>query len=116
MERVFVNLLENAYKYTPKDAIISIGASISSPDFIEVWVQDNGPGLPKGKEEDIFRKFERGHKESAISGVGLGLTICRAIIEAHGGKIQGSTLSEGGARFTFTLPRGNPPSIKIEDK
>ena len=116
MERVFVNLLENAYKYTPKDAIISIGASISSPDFIEVWVQDNGPGLPKGKEEDIFRKFERGHKESAISGVGLGLTICRAIIEAHGGKIRGSTLSEGGARFTFTLPRGNPPSIKIEDK
>ena len=93
----------------------SIGASVASPHSVEIWVQDNGPGLPRGKEEDIFRKFERGNKEGAISGVGLGLTICRAIIEAHGGKITGKTIDGGGARFTFSLPRGNPPKFDAED-
>ncbi len=116
MERVLINLLENAYKYTPKNSSVSIGASVTSPQSVEIWVQDNGPGLPKGKEEDIFRKFERGNKEGAISGVGLGLTICRAIIEAHGGKITGKTMDGGGARFTFSLPRGNPPKIDVEDQ
>ena len=116
IERVFINLLENAYKYTPKNSSVSIGASVVSPQSFEIWVQDNGPGLPRGKEEDIFRKFERGNKEGAISGVGLGLTICRAIIEAHGGKITGKTMEGGGARFTFSLPRGNPPKIDVEDQ
>ena len=116
MERVLINLLENAYKYTSKVSSVSIGVAVISPQDVEVWVQDNGPGLPKGKEEDIFRKFERGQKEGAISGVGLGLTICRAIIEAHGGKISGRTMAGGGARFTFTLPRGIPPQIHFEDK
>ncbi|QWD36551.1 DUF4118 domain-containing protein [Polynucleobacter paneuropaeus] len=115
IERVFINLLENAYKYTPKNSNVSIGASVASPQSVEIWVQDNGPGLPRGKEEDIFRKFERGNKEGAISGVGLGLTICRAIIEAHGGKITGKTMEGGGARFTFSLPRGNPPKFDAED-
>jgi two-component system sensor histidine kinase KdpD len=115
IERVFINLLENVYKYTPKNSNVSIGASVASPQSVEIWVQDNGPGLPKGKEEDIFRKFERGNKEGAISGVGLGLTICRAIIEAHGGKITGKTIDGGGARFTFSLPRGNPPKFDAED-
>ena len=116
IERVFINLLENAYKYTPKNSSVSIGASVASPHSVEIWVQDNGPGLPRGKEEDIFRKFERGNKEGTISGVGLGLTICRAIIEAHGGKITGKTMEGGGARFTFSLPRGNPPKIDVEDQ
>jgi len=116
IERVFINLLENAYKYTPKNSSVSIGASVVSPQSVEIWVQDNGPGLPRGKEEDIFRKFERGNKEGAISGVGLGLTICRAVIEAHGGKITGKTMEGGGARFTFSLPRGNPPKIDVEDQ
>jgi two-component system sensor histidine kinase KdpD len=116
IERVFINLLENAYKYTPKNSSVSIGASVASPQSVEIWVQDNGPGLPRGKEEDIFRKFERGNKEGAISGVGLGLTICRAIIEAHGGKITGKTMDGGGARFTFSLPRGNPPKFDLEDQ
>ncbi|MBU3539337.1 DUF4118 domain-containing protein [Polynucleobacter sp. UK-Gri1-W3] len=116
IERVFINLLENAYKYTPKNSSVSIGASVASPQSVEIWVQDNGPGLPRGKEEDIFRKFERGNKEGAISGVGLGLTICRAIIEAHGGKMTGKTMDGGGARFTFSLPRGNPPKFDLEDQ
>ena len=93
-----------------------MSAAIASPQFVEIWVQDNGPGLPRGKEDDIFRKFERGNKEDSISGVGLGLTICRAIIEAHGGSISGKTMASGGARFTFSLPRGNPPALYFDDK
>lgn len=113
LERVFCNLLENAAKYTPKDSRIEIGASTADYDVI-VWVEDNGPGLPKGKEEEIFKKFERGQKESSTPGVGLGLAICRAIIEAHGGSIHAENKSTGGAKFVFTLPKGNPPAVEPE--
>jgi len=106
---VLFNLLENAGKYTPKGSRIEIGAKVNGPN-VDIWVADNGPGLPKGKEEDIFKKFERGQKESATPGVGLGLAICQAIVEAHGGRIRAENGPEGGARFIFSLPRGNPPS------
>ncbi len=110
IERVLSNLLENAAKYTPADSLIEIGAAPSGQS-IDIWVADNGPGLPTGKEEQIFKKFERGQKESATPGVGLGLAICRAIIEAHGGNIHAENRLSGGARFVFSLPRGNPPAI-----
>jgi two-component system, OmpR family, sensor histidine kinase KdpD len=77
---------------------------------VALHVDDHGPGLPKGREEAIFQKFERGVKESATSGVGLGLAICRAIVQVHGGSIHGETRSDGsGARFTVLLPIGEPP-------
>jgi len=110
IERVLCNLLENALKYTPPGSPIEISAS-SGSDVVQVSVEDHGPGLPKGREEAIFEKFERGKKESATPGVGLGLAICRAIVEAHGGTIRGETRAEGGARFTFSLPRGVPPVL-----
>jgi two-component system, OmpR family, sensor histidine kinase KdpD len=109
---VLANLLENAVKYTPEGSEISIGAA-ATRESIEVWVADEGPGLPPGREELIFEKFERGRKESATPGVGLGLAICRAIVAAHGGAIRGETIvpPRRGARFVFTLPRGEPPRI-----
>jgi two-component system sensor histidine kinase KdpD len=110
IERVLSNLLDNAAKYTPGDSTIEIGAMPDGRN-IDVWVADNGPGLPAGKEEQIFKKFERGQKESATPGVGLGLAICRAIVEAHGGTIRAENRFDGGARFIFSLPRGNPPAI-----
>jgi two-component system sensor histidine kinase KdpD len=110
VERVLVNLLENAAKYTPPGATIVLGAAAAGA-VVEVWVADEGPGLPPGREEQLFDKFERGAKESATPGVGLGLAICRAIVAAHGGAIRGETRPEGGARFVFTLPRGEPPAI-----
>jgi len=114
-ERVLCNLLENAVKYTPPDSVIEIGACASS-DRVRLTVSDQGPGLPKGREAAIFEIFERGTKEGATPGVGLGLAICRAIVEAHGGKIHGETRPQGGAQFTIDLPRGTPPSIDdIED-
>jgi len=109
VERVLVNLLENAIKYTPAHTPIEIDARTEGNNVI-VTIDDNGPGLPQGREDAIFEKFERGKKESATPGVGLGLAICRAIMQAHDGTIRGETRSSGGARFVLTLPIGKPPS------
>jgi two-component system sensor histidine kinase KdpD len=111
IERVLANLLDNAAKYTPPGSTIEIGASPGEQGTIDIWVEDNGPGLPPGREEEIFKKFERGQKESSTPGVGLGLTICRAIVEAHGGAIHAENRPGGGARFIFSLPRGTPPTL-----
>ncbi|WP_321788873.1 DUF4118 domain-containing protein [Burkholderia pyrrocinia] len=118
MERLFTNLFENAAKYTPPDTSIDIGAERVSDDglpFVRVHVDDHGPGLPAGMETRIFDKFTRGEKESATPGIGLGLAICRAIVEAHGGRIGAlnRTAPDGhvtGARFWFTLPVETPPA------
>jgi two-component system sensor histidine kinase KdpD len=109
MERVLVNLLENATKYTPEGSPIDITAHASGGQ-VTVTVDDLGPGLPAGREEAIFEKFERGAKESATPGVGLGLAICRAIVRAHGGDISGESRKRQGARFVIHLPLGHPPT------
>jgi two-component system sensor histidine kinase KdpD len=113
MERVFSNLLENAAKYTPKGSRIEIAAR-NEGDRVSITVSDNGPGLPPGKEERLFEKFTRGHEESSVSGVGLGLSIVRAIVLAHKGSVRAENRPEGGARFTITLPAGEPPTVPLE--
>jgi len=110
IERVLCNLIENVAKYTPPGSEIRIEASIKGADAY-VSVTDNGPGLAPGSEEAIFEKFTRGERESATPGVGLGLTICRAIVEAHRGRIWAENVPTGGARFVFTLPLGTPPAL-----
>jgi two-component system sensor histidine kinase KdpD len=114
IERVLVNLLENAGKYTPLQTQVSISAEVDD-GTMKVTVADNGPGLPPGQEEALFEKFARGRAESATPGVGLGLAICRAIVEAHGGRIRARNLEGGGAEFTFTLPRRSPPAVVDSD-
>lgn len=109
IERVLVNVLENAGKYTPAGTPLEIRAR-GETDHIVINIDDHGPGLPRGREEAIFEKFERGRRESPTPGVGLGLAICRAIMQAHGGTIRGETRKEGGASFILTLPRGKPPT------
>jgi two-component system sensor histidine kinase KdpD len=112
-ERVLANLLENASKYTPPGSAVELTASTTSSSVVVV-VDDYGPGLPPGREEALFEKFERGSKESATPGVGLGLAISRAIVQAHGGTIRGETRTGPsgveGSRFTIELPRGVPPA------
>ncbi|UIF90553.1 DUF4118 domain-containing protein [Cupriavidus sp. UYPR2.512] len=110
IERVLVNLLENAAKYTPPGSEVVVSA-MAGDDTLRVTVEDNGPGLPAGREEQLFGKFERGENESSTPGVGLGLAICRAIVEAHGGSMHAERRREGGARFVFTLPRATPPTV-----
>lgn len=110
-ERVLINLLENAVKYAGTEAHIGITAHVDPHNLLlEVW--DNGPGIPAGQEQAIFDKFARGNKESAIPGVGLGLAICQAIVEVHGGTISAATRPQGGACFRVTLPREAPPELE----
>jgi two-component system sensor histidine kinase KdpD len=113
IERVLVNLLENASKYTPPGSKITLAARTVG-DNLSVSVSDDGPGLTAGREEAVFQKFTRGERESATPGVGLGLSICRAIVESHHGKIVAMNRPGGGARFTFTLPLGQPPAAAEE--
>ena len=110
IERVLCNLLENAAKYTPPGSHIVVDAALHGAT-IRVRVYDDGPGLPQGREQAVFEKFTRGERESAKPGVGLGLAICRAIVEAHGGKIEACESPAGGAGFMFDLPLGTPPAM-----
>ena len=110
MERVLCNVFENAAKYTPPGSVVKIDARVRG-DRVELRVSDNGPGLPPGREEAIFEKFTRGQKESNTPGVGLGLAICRAIVDAHGGSIRAEHAPDGGARIVIALKRGEPPAL-----
>ena len=101
--QVITNLLENVVKYTPAGTTVSIAAARDGR-FMRVRVEDTGPGLPAGDLERLFAKFHRGRDESSAGGAGLGLSICRAIVTAHGGQIHATQRPGGGARFTFTLP------------
>ncbi len=113
IERVLCNLIENATKYTPAGSRIVIVAEVSGT-MLDISVRDNGPGLPSGKEESLFEKFTRGEKESTTPGVGLGLAICKAIVQAHGGKIRAAKAPEGGAAIVFSIPLGTPPAMPEE--
>ena len=112
--QLLANLLENAAKYTPAGTTISLSAEAGHEEIV-VSVADEGPGLPPGEEERVFDKFHRAVPEGAQSGVGLGLSICKAIVQAHGGSITADNLPAGGAVFRFTLPvTGSPPEIADE--
>jgi two-component system sensor histidine kinase KdpD len=113
IERVLVNLLENAAKYTPIDSVIEVSAKVAG-DYVQVSVADSGPGIESGKEQAIFKKFVRGVAESSIPGLGLGLAICRIIVEIHRGKIWVEKSPHGGAQFAFALPRGTPPTVDAD--
>ncbi len=112
MERVLCNLLENAAKYTAPGTMVRIRGAVAD-DEVHLIVEDEGPGVPVGKERHIFEKFTRGERESATAGVGLGLAVCEAIMQAHGGRVWVES-AQPGARFTLALPRGNPPAIEPE--
>jgi two-component system sensor histidine kinase KdpD len=101
IEQVLVNLLENAVKYAPPRTAIDLSAAVRN-DAIVMDVADRGPGIPPGEESRIFDKFYRVDPKRE-GGVGLGLTICRGIIEAHGGRIWVEARPGGGAIFRFTL-------------
>lgn len=107
LEQVFTNLLENAVKYTPEGSPIDISVRRDG-SWIVVDVADRGPGVPAGEEEKVFERLYRGEGDRrAAGGVGLGLTICRAIVTAHDGKIWLENRPGGGAIFRFTLPAGD---------
>jgi two-component system sensor histidine kinase KdpD len=100
-------------KYTPAGTRIGVSArALGRVLRVSVW--DEGPGLPRGREQELFDKFARGQSESPVPGVGLGLAICRSVIEAHGGSISALNRSEGGAGFSFELPLQASPELASE--
>ncbi|HXC58001.1 MAG TPA: ATP-binding protein [Steroidobacteraceae bacterium] len=103
LTQVFVNLLANACKFAPAGSVIRVGAERIG-EQIRAWVDDAGPGLPAGAQENVFERFSRGGVEPAPSGMGLGLSISRSIVERHGGTLSASRTADGYTRFTLTLP------------
>lgn len=110
IEQVLVNLIENAIKYSPPGSPIDVCGQ-AQDGYCRLTVSDYGPGIAQGQETQIFDKFYRGVTESDQSGVGLGLALCKAIIEAHGGVIQAGNRAGKGAEFVMTLPLREPPLI-----
>lgn len=122
LQQVLVNLLENAAKYTPDSSPIEIGAVYNHHESderpardVEIVVADRGPGLAADEATRIFDKFYRGGR--GRGGVGLGLTICKGIVIAHGGRIWAENRDGGGAAFHFVLPiEGEPPAMDLEGR
>ncbi|MDE2323046.1 MAG: sensor histidine kinase KdpD, partial [candidate division NC10 bacterium] len=111
LEQVLINLLDNAIKHTPDDSPLEITAW-AEPGAVTVEVADRGPGLTPGDEKRVFDKFYRGPGRTS-RGAGLGLAICRGIVEAHGGRIWAENRPEGGVTFRFTIPlTGTPPELE----
>lgn len=113
LEQVFVNLLENAARYSPPGTTVQVGAWREG-DAVVVEVADEGPGIAPGEEEAVFRKFYRGGGAAALpsgNGSGLGLAICRGIVAAHGGRIWVEPGRPLGAAFRFTIPMTAAPPV-----
>jgi len=101
ISRVLTNLLENAIRHAPKGTAITIGAAPGRPDAVAVFVADHGPGVGPEQRDEIFGLLAR---RSSDAGAGLGLSIAKTFVEAHGGRIWVDDGPGGGARFWFTLP------------
>ncbi|TDS76666.1 sensor histidine kinase KdpD [Comamonas sp. JUb58] len=112
MERVLVNLLDNASKYTPVGTAVRVTAQVER-DQLLLRVQDSGPGLPAHlAPEQLFAPFSRGHAESSISGIGLGLALAQRIVQAHGGSLHAAAAEPGpGAVFSLVLPVLPQPAL-----
>ena len=113
IERVFINLLDNAISFTPDGGIIVIEVT-AEPDHVRVSVADFGPGIPPEDRVRIFERFAQVPRKATRRGFGLGLTFCRLTVEAHGGRIWVEP-GEGdiGSRFIFTLPRSSPSANSV---
>jgi len=103
LERVLINLFQNAIKFTPSKGHIEIGVE-TTDQTIHFWVQDSGSGVDPEYIDRIFDKYTRIHPDERIKGLGLGLAFCRLAVEGHKGRIWVENLPEGGAKFTFTIP------------
>jgi len=110
LERVLMNLAGNALKFTPEGGRLSLSARAVGPD-VEFSVQDSGPGIPADKLDSVFEKFSQLDRDAAArAGYGLGLAICRKIVDLHGGRIWVESKPGEGSRFAFLVPRAGPPA------
>jgi two-component system sensor histidine kinase KdpD len=109
IDQVLTNLIENAVRYTPAGSPLEITAQVEG-EHVKISVADHGPGIPPALLERVFDKFYRvldTQRDAAHPrGSGLGLAVCRGLVEAHGGHLWVENRDEGGAVFSFTLPIG----------
>lgn len=116
MEQVFTNLVSNSLKYAPAKTVVRIRAWLEA-ESIHVQVSNQGPQVPPEHLERIFDKFYRITAADRVTGIGLGLSICKGIIQAHGGRLWAENLTDGLA-FNFTLPTtwdgAQPPQLPME--
>jgi NtrC-family two-component system sensor histidine kinase KinB len=101
---VLTNLISNALRYTGKGGHIRVSGEQLDP-YIHISVSDDGPGIPFEEQSRIFDKFVQIKSDNALGGTGLGLTICKEIVRAHGGTLWVDSRPGEGSTFTFTLPR-----------
>lgn len=104
ISEVISNLIDNAIKYSFEGGVVRVSA-VAKGEFIEVTVEDNGIGMPASVVSNLFRKFYRSHRSrEAVAGTGIGLYICKAFIESHGGTIAARSKENEGSTFSFTVP------------
>jgi two-component system sensor histidine kinase KdpD len=113
VEQALGNLLENAAKHTPPETVVRLHAEVAGRELV-VTVQDYGGGLAEADLERVFDKFHRGSTEASVSGMGLGLAICRAIVRLHGGRAWAERVPAGGTAFHFSLLLEEPPRMPLE--
>jgi signal transduction histidine kinase len=101
--RVLINLMENASKFSPQNGLIELGAR-QEDQWIHMWVEDNGPGIPGAEQERIFDKFTRLRGSNKPGGLGIGLAFCRLAVMGHGGRIWVESEPGNGSTFHFTFP------------
>ncbi|MBN1963577.1 MAG: GAF domain-containing protein, partial [Anaerolineae bacterium] len=114
IRRVFINLIDNALRYTPAGGHVTVQAAVAADGVVEARVIDNGPGVQADARERIFEPYQTGVTKAprrGTKGLGLGLTFCKLSIEAHGGRIWVDNGPEGGAAFCFTLPIATDTSM-----
>ncbi len=101
---VMANLIDNAIKYSNEGGAITVSVS-ASQDFVKISVQDQGIGMPSNVVSNLFHKFYRSHRSrETVAGTGIGLYICKAIVESHGGTIEVTSVEGQGSVFSFTIP------------
>src|SRR5690606_19654693 len=108
MVQVLGNLLDNAIKYSPPGAPLTIQVRQSPPN-LEIAVSDRGAGIPEGELTQVFEKFYRASRPQDASGTGLGLSISKGNVDAHGGRIWAEQRRGGGTVVTVTLPLAIQP-------
>jgi len=106
LTQAMVQLAQNACQHTPERAVIRIGSELDDGQ-VRMWVHDSGPGVPPDDADRLFQRFQRGSRRNAATGAGLGLSIVRAIAEAHGGQARLAETPAGGARFELVIPAGD---------
>jgi signal transduction histidine kinase len=104
LKQVFLNLLDNAIKYTPPHGAVSVSAAAAAADTAHITIQDTGIGIPSAELPHIFDRFYRVDKARSSSGFGLGLSIVESIVAAHHGTISVESSLNGGTTFIISLP------------